>query len=118
MDYSKFVRIANQIIEKFGVDATLSRKSSGAYNPATSVAAVTTATDNVRAVIFPYPAKMIDGTMIHVGDMQIFMGTYGVTADPEAADNLTIGGTVYKVVSAKIYKPANVAVLYELQVRK
>lgn len=118
MDYSKFARIANRIIAQFGVTATLTRKSSGAYNVSTSTAAVTSSADTITVVMFPYPAKMIDGTMIHVGDMQVFHGTEGVTADPQAADNLTIGGLIYKIVNVETHKPANEAVLYELQVRK
>ena len=118
MDYSTFARIANRILSDWGVAATLTRKSSGTYDPATSVSTVTSATDNVTVAIFPYPAKLIDGTLIHVGDMQVIMGTDGLSAAPEAADNITIGGTVYKIVTVQNIKPANTSVLYELQVRK
>lgn len=118
MDYSKFARIANTMLTQFGVAATLTRKSSGTYDPATSLSAVASAADTVKVAIFPYPSKLIDGTTIHVGDMQAFMGTDGVTAAPQAMDNLTIAGVIYKIVNVQNYKPAGDSVLYELQVRK
>lgn len=124
MDYSKFAQVANQLLSKFGGSATLTHKVGGTYNPATSIAPVTTVVDNVKVAMFPYSSigrpgdQMIDGSMIHAGDLQVFMSPTGVTADPQAADQLTVGGVTYTVVAAKNYKPAEVAVLYELQVRK
>lgn len=117
-NYSTFVNVANTLITKFGGSATLTHKPAGTYNPATSTASSTPTTNTVQAVGIPYDEKLIDGTLILTGDLQVFVAPHGVTSDPQAADKLTIGGASYTVIKCKIYKPASVVVLYELQVRK
>lgn len=118
MNYAQFAQIANQMLTSFGVSATLSRQASGPYNPATASASITTTNQTVTVVTSPYPAKMIDGTMIQSSDLQVFVGTSGVTSPPEPADTLTVGGTEWTVISVKTYNPAGTTLLYELQVRQ
>lgn len=119
MDYSKFANIANNLLGGgFGTTATLTHKVSGTYDPNTSEAPVTSVADTVNVVIAPYDADLIDGTFIHVGDLQVIMGTEGVTSDPQAGDNVTVGAKTFKVIKAKTHQPVGQAVLHELQVRK
>jgi hypothetical protein len=117
MDYATFSRAANRILTQFGTTGILSRTSPGTYDPATSLSTPVTTTQSVKAVAFPYPAEMIDGTMIQSQDLQVFLSALGVT-EPQAADKLTFLGADYTVVKAKNYNPTGTPVLYELQVRK
>jgi len=118
IDTSLFATIANQLITDFGGPAILTRKPPGTYDPNTSQAAVVPTTQNIIAVTFPYPERLIDGTMIVVGDLQAFVSPNGVTDDPKPADKFTYFGKDYIVINVKDYKVAGVPVLYELQVRK
>lgn len=118
IDSTVFANVANRILTDFGVAATLTRKPAGTYNPATSTAAATPLVQNIIAAGFPFPARLIDGTMVQVGDQQVFIAPSGVTFDPKPADKLTYNGVDYTVINAKDYKLKGIAVLYELQVRK
>lgn len=118
IDYSKFATVANQIITKFGTTGSLASKPVGTYTPGTSLAVVTPTLQTVKAVVFPYPAKLIDGTMIQVGDFQVFMSPDGVDPDPQPGDKLTYLSVAYTVIKVMTYNPAGTVCLYELQVRK
>lgn len=118
IDPSLFATIANQLITDFGGPAILTRKPSGTYDPSTSQATSVPTIQNVNAVTFPYPEKLIDGTMILVGDLQVFVSPNGVTSDPKPADKFSQFGHDYTVINVKDYKMAGIPVLYELQVRK
>ncbi len=118
IDYTAFARVANQLITKFGTTGSLSSKPAGTYTPATATASVTPTVQSVMAVAFPYPAKLIDGTMVQVGDFQVFVSPEGVSPDPQAGDKFTYLGVAYTVVKVMVYNPAGTVVLYELQVRK
>jgi hypothetical protein len=136
-DYTPFVTVAQRVITDFGAAATLTHKVAGTYNPSTSQAAATLThkvagtynpstsqaaanptVQDVKAVAFPYPEKLIDGTMILTGDKQVFLAPSGVTPDPRPADKFTQFGISYDILDVKIYNPGGVTVLYELQVRK
>jgi len=65
-------------------------------------------------VVFDYPEKMIDGSMIQRTDKQAFIGG---TTTPVIGARVMWGGTLYSVISVKPLAPALVAVLYEVQLR-
>ena len=115
VDYAAKARSADRMIRKFGAPAVLTSTTS-TYDPATGSASGTSTTQAVPAVVFDYPAGMIDGTTIRAGDKQAFVSTVGVTP-PKAADSFTWGSLVHKVVTVKPLAPALVNVLYELQLR-
>jgi hypothetical protein len=118
IDYSAFANVANNLLTKFGSTATLTSKPAGTYDPNNSTASVTPVTQSVTAVAFPYPAKLVDGTMVQVGDFQAFVAPSGVTTAPQAADKFTYLGVVYTVINVKVLNPAGTVILYEMQVRK
>ena len=68
------------------------------------------------AVPYPYALAEIDGTHIQRGDMRVLLSTIG-SVMPKPGDTLTIGSTVYRVVSATSIAPASVDIVYEAQVR-
>lgn len=117
MDYAGLAKIANKILLDHGATATLKRTTTATYNSSTSTASVAEANETVRVAVFPYPDKMIDGTMILVGDKQVIMSALTTTA-PKPTDVLAWAGFDYTIISVKDLAPAGISVIHELQIRK
>ncbi len=118
-DYAAIAKDADATIREFGASATLRRiaSDSATYNPATGVATQpATSPQKCVAVVFAYPQKMIDGSLIRQGDSQAYVSTVGITA-PIVGDQLDWQGTILTVMNVKPLAPAGVQVLYELQLR-
>jgi hypothetical protein len=115
--YSDLAADANALIVEFGASASLARVTPGVYDPATGTTTPTEVVQPVRAVVFDYDRKAIDGTLILQGDKQAYMSAVGVTP-PAAGDVLTWQGSPYNVIAVKPLAPAGVDTLHELQVRK
>jgi hypothetical protein len=115
--YSELAATAAEIIAEFGGDATLRRKVPGVYDPATGLTTIVSTDQVVRCVVIDYPQRFVDGTLIRVGDKQVYVGTAAGGMTPKVGDSLLSGGVEYQVVNFKPLAPALVAVLWELQVR-
>lgn len=115
VDYAAKARSADAMIRKFGATASHVSTSS-VYDPSTGGTVDTQVTQTLRAVVFDYPAQMIDGTLIRVGDKQAYVSAVGVAA-PKAGDAVTWGTVAHAVISCKPLAPALVNVLFELQLR-
>lgn len=101
-----------------GRTMVLRKRTPGAYDPATGVAAVATADHNVLGAEFDYPALLIDGTTIQRGDKKIILAADGMTVEPDADDVVLVGGVVRNVIGVRAVNPAGTPVAYILQVRK
>jgi hypothetical protein len=115
--YANLAATATRLLTKFGAATTITRSTPGAYDPATSSAAVTTTSTPATVACFPYGDEHIDGTLILAGDEQAFVSA-AVTFEPKPGDVLTWRGASYTAIRCKTIAPAGVAVLHELQVRK
>lgn len=113
-DYVNSAATATRLLLRFGAVATLTRVTTGAYNPSTGTQATTEADFSTVAVVIDYPQKYIDGTLIKEGDRQAYLDP-GVAV--EQGDKLTWQGTEYTVVRVKELSPAGVTVLWEAQIR-
>lgn len=113
-DYARSAATASRLLTRFGSAATLKRQTAGAYNPATAIAAVTVASVSTVAVVFDYPAKYVDGTLIKQGDRRSYLAPAVV---PAQGDVLTWQGSDFTVVNVKPIAPAGTVVLYEAQLR-
>jgi hypothetical protein len=56
--------------------------------------------------------------MIQAGDRKVTVSAEGLSVAPEPADRLTIGSTVWTIVSVTPTDPGGTAVVYECQVRR
>lgn len=115
--YGNMAATAARLLKQFGSAGTLTRVTTGAYDPATGTASTSTATASVNCAVFDYDAKLIDGSAIQSGDKQVFMAAVGVMV-PAAVDKLTWQGVEYQVIAVKPLAPAGVDVIHELQVRR
>lgn len=115
--YSDLASVANELLAEFGQSVTIRHRTSGAYDPATGSATVTTTDEAGNAAVFDYDTKHIDGTMIVRGDKYALLSPVGITA-PDTDDRLIVGGVEYSVVSVKTEAPAGTAVLHTVQIRR
>lgn len=114
--YDEMAGTAAELLTEFGATSTLTRVTTGEYDPATGTAATTTETEDVKAAVFDYPAQLVDGLVIQRGDKRVIAEVK--TLVPQAVDKFTWQGEVYQIVNVKALAPAGVGVLNTLQVRK
>lgn len=108
---------ASELLTEFGRALTLTKRTSGTYNPNTGTAAVTSTTYGVIGAIFDFPARAIDGTIIQQGDKKAIIAARGLAAVPDITDTLTVGGVAHSIVNVKALEPAGTTVIYTLQIR-
>jgi len=121
--YADLADVSHEVIVEFGTAVVLNRKSAGGYDPITGTTTANTSTPYPGfGVKLDYEQKDIDGTLIRIGDQRVLLSVVGV-AMPQSGDTLTftdpitLAVTEFDVVRAKQIKPANTAVLYDVQVR-
>lgn len=120
--YTRMQATANRLLKGKGQVITLTRQTSGAYDPATGAATVTTTTQNGYGAIFDYGNKNIDGTLIKQGDKQLLLSAVNAAGTaltaPALNDTVTIGGVVYTFVQPlKTIAPAGTTVLFDCNLR-
>lgn len=117
-NYDKIAKLAQKKIDQFGQTITVTHVTQGAYNVATSTAAVTETTRTTRCVIDMYSIKEIDGNLVQVGDIKAILSAWGVTT-PTINDKITLSdGTVYTVRAVDPLSPGGVPIIYTCQLRK
>lgn len=124
-NYTRMAATAKRLIEKNGRTVTLVRLSRSALDtnkpwrgpdpdPDPAPAAIT-----CKAVIVPYEAKELEGSLIRNGDKRAFIADTSLPDhDLEKFDTLIDGGDTYKIVSVALFNPGDVRLLYEIQLRR
>lgn len=116
---------ANRMIEAKGQAVTLTRQASGAYNPATGTATITTSTQTGKGVILPFGPglRKQDGSTITADERVCYLSALNSAGSaltaPKVNDTLTdAGGTDYTITEVTDYDPTSaLPLLYELTVR-
>jgi hypothetical protein len=115
--YSDLDATAKELLAEFGAPMVLTRTTEGDYDPAQAGSVNTSVDYSCEGVKLNYEEKFIDGTRIKTGDQQVLLSTT-ITVTPEQGDTITIDSELWKVVKVETVKPAEVALLYKLQVRQ
>jgi hypothetical protein len=115
--YTDLRSVAHRLLTEKGATLSLTQRTSGAYDPNTGAATVTTASHSITAVVLDYPQRVIDGTLIQQGDKKVLVSAEGLTVDPDVDDYVVIASTDHRVVRARKISPAGEIVIWELQVR-
>lgn len=115
---------ADRLIAAKGQAVTLTRRTSGAYNPATGTASITTTTQAGKGVILPFGVglrKTADSN-VTAADRQCYLS--GLKSDgsaidtPKVDDTLTdANGVIYTVTEVSPLAPAGLSILYDLTIR-
>lgn len=115
---------ADAMIAAKGQAVTLTRRASGAYNPATGAAAITTSTQTGKGVILPLGAglRKMAGTNIPDGAVQCLLS--GLTATgatltaPQIDDTLTDANSrVWTVIEVNPLAPAGLPIMFDLTLK-
>lgn len=107
----KFLAVAVNIIEKFGVAATLKIKGVQTYDPITGVASGSSA-DNIITSSPPisFDKDTIDGALVQANDFKVYVYR-GTITDVNAVDEISINGVDASVINVSpIYSGEEVAV--------
>lgn len=115
-NYTKTAATALNLLTKFGADVTVTRVTTGTYDPTTGANAVTTSTSTVKGVVLDYSAgqSMVSGSMLQAGDKRLLLEA---AAAPDLNDTFTANSKTYAPVSIGEVNPAGTVVLYDLHVR-
>lgn len=120
--YTDLAAVADELLAEFGQSLTIRRRTSGAYDPATGSATVTTADQSGVGAVFDFGLHQSGqyfqpGTMIQAGDKQLLLSPVGITA-PANGDQAIIGGVTWAIQSVKTTAPAGEAVIHECLLRR
>jgi hypothetical protein len=123
-DYTIDRQEAAEMLADFGQDITVTRRSSGAYDPATGTATITTTNQSTKGVILPLSAyrKATGGNVVE-GDQQLLMSALksdgSVLSIPHVDDTVTDSASnVWSLVAIEPLTPAGTDILYDCIVRR
>lgn len=117
-DYEEMLAVANELIDEFGQDGTLSvpgTKTGDAWNPTIG------APSSVPCVCveIDFNRNEIDGKQVLATDKRVFVKAGGLSADiVPGATQITYNGKVHQIVGpVKQINPAGLNLAWEMQVR-
>lgn len=114
--------IAADLITANGQTMTLTRRSAGAYNPATGASAITETTQTVRGVVLPLGRKQKAAENVPADTRQCLLAAVAtngsVLTAPKVDDFVTdAAGLKYAVTGIEPLSPAGTDIYYDLAVR-
>ena len=114
-DYDEIAAIAKELITEFGQSCVLTKITQGTFDGVLGGSTGdTTATHTVNAVIDNFNTKLIDGTMVKIGDKLAYIES---DVEPLIDNTLRVGTVVHKVVNVETISPGGTVCLYQAQVR-
>lgn len=110
--------LAQQLTAKFGKAVTIKEYTGNTYDPATGTNTPSYTDHNANAVVRSYAERLIDGSSVQVGDVEVSVPAKELTFTPDTQDNVLMDGVTYSIVNPqRTYSGERVA-LFVLQVRK
>ena len=115
---------ANRMIDAKGQTVTLTRRASGAYDPATGTATITETTQTGKGVILPLAGyRKFGNANIVAGDETLLLSGLNsagaALTTPHVDDSLTdAGGNVFALVAVDPLHPAGLDILYDCVIRR
>ncbi len=117
--YDEMAEVADELLSEFGQTATVGVPGAQTLNTTTGIKTPTYTNHTVTAAVFDYPQKLIDGSLIKVGDKRVLVSAVGITFSPAPLQKFTdVNGLEYKVINARAVAPAGQSVLWILQVQR
>ncbi len=108
---------ATKLIKRFGQAATLVKPPEGPtepQNPWDEPGEGVSTSHPVTVAVTEYSIEDMDGTLIGVSDVRVFMAVADVV--PTKADTLVIGGKAYEIKRVGILGPDGVTICYDMTV--
>lgn len=117
--YTGIQKTAKRLITSFGSAATYEHFTSGTFDPVTGgVTGATYTGYAVQAAIDNFRRSDIDGTVIKADDKNAIMSAKDLAVTPNTDGRFVQQGERYNIIDIRPTKPATIAVIYELQLRK
>ena len=117
-DYGLFVSVANELIKEFGQIGAISKPgdpSGPAYDPT----AGTSVSRAAEFAVTKYALAEIDGSRVLAQDQKVRLAPNDLTDDPSTDEELfEADGTTWSIINVDAIRPADVTVLWVLQVRR
>lgn len=122
VDYVELAATAQRLINENGRDVTIIRKDrtpADANKPWRGGGTSDTTVGPVKAVIFPFNAADVDGTLVRREDKQAWVAANDTGASPiETFDELIDGSTTFQILSVEVINPGDTLLVYQLQLRR
>lgn len=115
-NYSSIAVTADRLLKRFGQPLEFSRTTKGTYDPTQGTTPTTTSTYQATSVWLGYSVSEIDGVVVKQGDAKVY--TSHLDTRPLIGDMVDKDGSTWRVQNVMPVQPANVNVIYQLQVRK
>lgn len=115
-DYKDLRIVAADLLKEFGQLITIKRKTGEQYDPATGSNQQAIETYTGYGCAFHYSNNEIDGMRILTGDMVVLLENMATT--PVIGDSVLVNGMEMRLISIERVSPANIDVIYKLQVRQ
>jgi hypothetical protein len=116
MNYDKVQANAYQILSRYGLTISITKRVAGGYDTATGSAIETLSVETGKGTPFNYLIKNIDGTLIKEGDQQLFISPRGISK-PQVNDEVTVNGIKFTIMSVKEINPGGTSLLYDCNIR-
>jgi hypothetical protein len=115
-DYRQIAALSTNLLTQFGGSVSISRTTGKTINPVTGAVTPGTAqTLTAKGAVVEYEDRKIDGTMIQRGDKLVLIDA---GFEPLQTDLVMIDAQPWQIIRIETVRPAAVAVLYKLQVRR
>lgn len=115
----RLVPKTKEILDRLGKSMDLAVKDEGTYNANGSVTGQTESTQTVTASPpIEYTSRLIDGDVIKLGDVQVFVAALGLTLTPAEKMKVTFDGEDWRAVTVKKIYSGDLIALWELQLRR
>lgn len=113
---------AHDLIAAKGQAVTLTRRASGAYDPATGQAAITTTTQAGKGVILPLAPMRKNGDSIVEGDQQLLLSGLNAAGAaltaPKVNDTVTDKNSkVWTLIAIEPLSPAGLSIIFDCVIR-
>lgn len=120
-NYSKTANTADKLLKRFGKSWTIKSITPGVYDPNTNTSTPVEVDATANAVLLDYSNNGMtnaENSMILVGDKKMLVAAKGLPFVIKANDICVSGSEQWRVVNVQELKPADVTVIFELQVRQ
>lgn len=111
--YTELAATARQILEEFGMAATLYKRTAGAYNASTGRVTQVETSYPITVALMDQPEATLANSAVVQKQRKCFIAADGLTVSIDNEDVIGIGSKKYKVVDPGAIAPAGVVVVYD-----
>ena len=118
-NYSDFVDFSSELINEFGREITIKRRSTDLIDPNKPwLGTQTTTTDHtVYGVFDTYVERNVPSSLVQAGDKRVFVPAKDLTIIPQLDDTVVDGSIENAIIFINTTSPGSADIIYELAIR-